>query len=86
VRYKSGIEVNEGDIILFHRPGFSNEGTIRKIIQSNTEEASHWSLPDGGVLVEGESFGLIAIESLVEDEDIIFVRRAGDAVVVSKNA
>ncbi len=52
------------------------EGVILKIIQSNTEESDRWSLPNGGVLIEGGGFGLSATKSLEEDEDIVFVRRS----------
>jgi hypothetical protein len=76
MKYSNGIEVQAGDVVLVQRSKSSIEGVILKIIQSNTEESNHWSLPDGGVLIEGGGFGLSATKSLEEDEDIIFVRRS----------
>jgi hypothetical protein len=76
MKYNNGTEVQEGDIVLVHRSKSSIEGVILKIIQPNTEESNHWSLPDGGVLIEGGGFGLSATKSLEEDEDIVFVRRS----------
>jgi hypothetical protein len=76
MKYSSGIEVQEGDFVLVQRSKSSAEGVILKIVQPNTEESKHWSLPDGGVLIEGGGFGLSSTRSLEEDEDVIFVRRA----------
>jgi hypothetical protein len=76
MKYSTGIEVQSGDIVLVQRGGSPIEAVILKIIQSNTEEADHWSLPVGGVLIEGGGLGLSATQSLEEDEDIVFVRRS----------
>jgi hypothetical protein len=79
MKYNNEVEVQEGDVVLVRRSESSMEGVILKIIQPNTEESNHWSLPDGGVLIEGGGFGLSATKSLEEDEDIVFVRRAQNA-------
>ena len=76
MKYNNEVEVQEGDVVLVRRSESSMEGVILKIIQPNTEESNQWSLPDGGVLIEGGGFGLSATKSLEEDEDIVFVRRA----------
>jgi hypothetical protein len=76
MKYSNGIEVQEGDVVLVQRSKSSIEGVILKIIPSNTEESNDWTLPDGGVLIEGGGFGLSAAKSLEEDNDIIFVRRS----------
>jgi hypothetical protein len=45
------------------------------IVRSQTKEAEDWSLPDGGVVIEGGGLGLFVTAYLEEDNDIIFVRR-----------
>ncbi|HRI65655.1 MAG TPA: hypothetical protein PK156_15515 [Polyangium sp.] len=76
MKYKNGIEVMEGDVVAVHRDGGSVEGVILKLILSNTPDAEEWESPNGGVLIEGGGLGLFVAESLAEDEDIGFVRRA----------
>jgi len=76
MRYKSGIEVMEGDIVVIRRDGRSMEGVVHKVILPNTPDAHAWEAPSGGVLIEGGGLGLSVTESLENDEDVIFVRRA----------
>lgn len=76
MKYKNGIDVQEGDIINIRHGTFDAPGIILKIIEPQTEDAEYWSVPCGGVLIEGGGFGLSATESLENDEDIIFVRRS----------
>jgi hypothetical protein len=77
MKYKNGIDIAEGDIILAQIGKNYENGVVLKIIKPNSEDADNWSLPRGGILFEGESFGLISIESFEDDkEDIEFVRRA----------
>ena len=81
MKYRSGIEVNEGDIVTIQREGGRLiEGVVKKIILPNTEDARTWSAPDGGVLIEGGGLGLSLTRSLENDEDVNFVRRAGDTI------
>lgn len=78
MKYKSGIEVHEGDIILVRHGGADITGVVLKIIKPNTEDAHNWSVPEGGILIEGGGFGLSVTKSFQDDEDIVFVRRAND--------
>ena len=69
MKYHSGEEVNEGDIVTVRRGGMAVEATVLKIILPNTEDARNWSAPDGGVLIEGGSLGRSVTKSLEDDED-----------------
>jgi len=76
MKYKSGIEVIEGDVVAVRRDGQSIEGVVQKVILPNTPEAKAWEAPNGGVLIEGGGLGLSVTESLDNDEDVVFLRRA----------
>lgn len=76
MKYKSGIEVIEGDIVAIRRDGRSMEGVVLRVILPNTPDAHTWAAPNGGVLIEGGGLGLSVTESLDNDEDVVFVRRA----------
>jgi hypothetical protein len=76
MKYMSGIEVMEGDVIAVHHDGRSVEGVVLKVILPNTPDADDWSAPNGGALIEGGGLGLFVHESLEDAEDIDFVRRA----------
>ncbi len=76
MKYKSGIEVMDRDVVAIRRTGRSIEGAVRKVILPNTPDAHAWALPNGGVLIEGGGLGLSVTESLENDEDVVFVRRA----------
>ena len=79
MKYKSGIEVIEGDVVAIRCTGRSVEGVVLKVILPNTPDAHAWAAPKGGVLIEGGGLGLSVTESLENDEDVIFVRRARTA-------
>ncbi len=76
MKYKSGIDVIEGDVVAIRRDGRFVEGVILKVILPNTSDAHTWAAPNGGVLIEGGGLGLSVTESLDNDEDVVFVRRA----------
>jgi hypothetical protein len=79
MRYRDGTEVREGDVVALHHGKSPEQGVVKKVILSATEDASDWSLPKGGVLIEGDGLGLFTTESLEQDEDIDFVSRATSA-------
>ena len=76
MKYRSGLEVVEGDIVAVHHDGEFVEGVVLKVILPNTPDAEEWESPNGGVLIEGGGLGLFATHYLEDDEDIVFVRRA----------
>jgi hypothetical protein len=76
MKYMSGIEVMDGDVVAIRRTDQSTEGVVRKVILPNTPDARSWAAPNGGVLIEGGGLGLSVTESLENDEDVVFVRRA----------
>ena len=79
MKYKSGIEVKEGDIVLFERfRGNYEQGVVVQIIQPNSESAKDWSVSKGGVLVKGGGLGLSITKSFEDDEEVVFVRRADE--------
>lgn len=75
MKYMSGIEVMEGDIVALEYDQ-AVEGVVLQVLLPNTPEADAWSKPEGGVLVEGCGIGLWVTASLEDAEDIVFVRRA----------
>ena len=76
MKYQTGIEVNEGDIVAVRHGSSAVEGVVRKLILPKTVDPSNWSAPEGGVLIEGGGLGLSLTKSLEDDEDVSFVRRA----------
>ena len=80
MKYMSGIEVMEGDVVAVHLGGVSAEGVVLKVIVPNTPDAEEWDLADGGVLIEGGGLGLFVTAHLADDEDIDLVRRAAGAI------
>ncbi len=48
---------------------------ITNLVSPNTQNAIDWSLPKGGVIIEGDELGMIMCESLENDEDVKFVER-----------
>lgn len=79
MKYKSGAEVMEGDVITVHHDGERVEGVVIKVIFPNTPDADDWASPNGGVLIEGGGLGLFVTKSLEDAEDIDFVRRSEKA-------
>jgi hypothetical protein len=75
MRYRDGTEVCEGDVVAVYR----EHGVVKKVILPATKDASDWSLPEGGVLIEGGGLGLFTTASLEQDEDVDFVSRATSA-------
>jgi hypothetical protein len=75
MKYLDGTEAQVGDILTVRENGVDVRGVVLRIVRSNTEDAEDWSLPDGGVLIEGGGLGLFTTADLEEDEDIVFVRR-----------
>jgi hypothetical protein len=82
MKYKNGIQVQEGDIITLRMYKSNLEGVIVKVVHPSTEDADHWSLPEGGVLIEGGGIGLLSTDSLEEDEDVVFICRAQGAITL----
>ena len=58
MKYMSGIEVMEGDVVAVHHNREAVEGVVLKVILSNTPDAEEWESPKGGVLIEGGGLGL----------------------------
>ena len=75
MRYQDGKEVQEGDVVLVQGPGARTRGVIRKVVVAGTQDAEEWSLPEGGVVIEGDELGLFVTRDLEEAEDISFVQR-----------
>lgn len=75
MKYKNGVEVREGDIVLIAHGRGAEQGVVRKVLLPGTQDALDWSAPDGGVLIEGGGLGLSVSASLEDDEDVVFVRR-----------
>lgn len=70
----TNIEAKEGDIVrIAQGEGRYSECKILKVIVPNTVDAVEWSAPNGGVLIEGENYGLCLWNYL--DEDIDFISR-----------
>ncbi len=77
MKYLDGTEAQVGDILNVRQgKGVDVAGAILKIVRPHTQDAQDWSLPDGGVLIEGGGLGLFVTEHLDDDEDIVFVRRS----------
>ena len=76
MKYMSGIEVMDGDVVAIRRTDRSIEGVVRRVILPDAPDAQAWAAPNGGVLIEGGGLGLSVTESLEDDEDVTFVRRA----------
>ncbi len=76
MKYKSGIQMIEGDVVAIRRADRWVEGVVLKVILPGTPDAHAWAAPSGGVLIEGGDLGLSVTESLENDEDVVFVRRA----------
>jgi hypothetical protein len=77
MKYYDGTEVQVGDIVTVQRDKGQNvAASVLKIILPQTEEAEQWSLPEGGVLMEGGGLGAFSSTSLEEDTEIEFVHRA----------
>ena len=80
MKYMSGIEVMEGDIVSVHYVGEPVEGVVLQVILPNTPDADDWSAPNGGAMIEAGDLGLFVHESLEDAEDIVFVRRAAGTI------
>lgn len=76
MKYMNGIEVMEGDVVTMRTGNRFVEGVVLQVLLPNTPDADAWSSPDGGVLIEGGGLGLSITESLENDEEVVFVRRA----------
>lgn len=76
MKYMNGIEVMEGDVVAIRREDGFIEGVVLQVLLPNTPDADAWSSPDGGVMIEGGGLGLSITESLENDEEVVFVRRA----------
>lgn len=61
MKYKSGIEVIEGDVVAIRGAERWLEGVVLEVILPSTPDAHAWSAPNGGVLIEG---GGLAYRSL----------------------
>ena len=77
-KYRSGLDVVEGDVVAVLHDGEFVEGVVLKVILPNTPDAEAWASPNGGVLIEGGGLGLFVTATPEDDEDLVFVRRAND--------
>jgi hypothetical protein len=75
MRYADGIEVMPGDEVLVPGRQERLSGRILYVVAAGTREASTWSLPDGGCVIEGGGLGLFTVASIESDREIQFVRR-----------
>jgi hypothetical protein len=75
MKYRDGTEVREGDVIVVHHGKSDDRGVVLKVVLPDTEDAADWSLPIGGVVIEGGGLGLFVQAHLEQDEDIDFVSR-----------
>jgi hypothetical protein len=76
MKYRDGTEVREGDVVAVNHGKSAEQGVVLKLVLPATQDASDWSLPDGGIVIKGGGYGLFVTASLEEDEDIDFVSRA----------
>lgn len=76
MKYMNGIEVMQGDVVTMRTGNRFVEGVVLQVLLPNTPDADAWSAPDGGVLIEGGGLGLSITESLENDEEVVFLRRA----------
>jgi hypothetical protein len=76
MKYRDGTEVHEGDRITVRHARSIDAGVVRKLLVGGTPEATDWSLPAGGVVIEGGGLGLFVTDDLEGAEDIDFVSRA----------
>lgn len=76
ILYRDGTEVREGDEVLVRGSKSDERGTVLRIVLPGTQDAADWSLPSGGVLIEGGGMELFVTADLENDEDITFVSRA----------
>jgi hypothetical protein len=77
MKYMNGIEVLPGDIItVWHGDQGAIEGVVLEVLLPGTSDAEDWSLPEGGVVIEGGGLGRFLQAQLEDDEEIVFVRRA----------
>jgi hypothetical protein len=77
MKYYDGTEIQVGDAITVERDqGIKTPAVVLKIVQPHTAEAKQWSLPTGGVLMEGGGLGSFVSSSLEKDSEIVFVSRA----------
>ena len=79
-KYLSGIEVMEGDVVAVHHGREPVEGVVLHVLVPNSPEAEAWGVPEGGVMFGGGGIGPFFCESLEDDEDIVFVRRAAGTI------
>ena len=75
MKYLDGTETQIGDILSIRQKRVDVRGVLLKIVRFNTRNAKDWTLPDGGVVIQGGGLGLFTTADLEEDEDIVFVRR-----------
>lgn len=72
--YQTGEEVREGDRIRYAEP--FGEGFVSHVLLPHSEEAIHWGLPNGAVML---GFGLdevvMALSSTSDEEDLEFISR-----------
>jgi hypothetical protein len=75
MKYRDGTKVCDGDVVLVHNGRTDARGVVLKIVLPGTEDAADWSLPTGGVLIQGGGLGLFVTAHLEQDEDIDFLSR-----------
>jgi hypothetical protein len=81
MKYYDGTEVQVGDEITVEgKGGVDLSAVVKKIVQPNTKDAEEWSLPDGGIVIEGTESGLFTTNYLDKNNEIAFVRRSKETL------
>ncbi len=74
MKYVSGIEIQEGDVVKVKLGQLTKVGVL-KIIQPGTEDSEVWELPNGGIMIEEGNSILFTTAHVEQDEDIEFMHR-----------
>ena len=74
--YQTGEEVRSGDEIEYSEWG----GIVEFIINPGSNEASDYSVPNGGVMLLFFTGGRVLLDTTDEEEDLVFVQRFNDSI------
>jgi len=75
MRYHSGEEVKQGDIVALTPDQGDEIGVVVSVLEPGSPEAIKWGVEQGGVLVEGGSPGLSLTRHPESDPELILIRR-----------
>jgi hypothetical protein len=79
MKYFNGIEIKVGDTVLYNFGNSKEIGIVTDVVQPGTSDAQDFSLPNGGVVIQGGALGLFSTDYIENDEEIQFVSRASEA-------